>query len=120
MSTFIFVIAAGERSAEEPWIGQCHQYRALSKCPASSINSRCYVETHRFPTYISPLASNGRITCPIGAACMARYGKENLGIMQGTAPVRVEMVPNASHRDTSKHSSKHSSKVGDAYCTPRT
>lgn len=29
---------------------------------------------------------------------MARYGKENLGIMQGTAPVRVEMVPNASHR----------------------
>lgn len=46
---------------------------------------------------------------------MPCHGEENLGNLQGTVPVRVEMVPNTSHRDTRKHSS---SKAGDAHCTP--
>ena len=47
---------------------------------------------------MNPLASNGRITCPIEAACMPCYREEHLGNVQGTVPVRVEMVPNPSQR----------------------
>lgn len=44
---------------------------------------------------------------------MACYGEKILGNMHGTVPVTVEIVRNASLRDGRKHSSK----VGDTYCT---